>query len=51
MTYESNQYLLKYSDDSTLISLMSNSDVDGLVGWCDESHLIINTDKVLPLVI
>ena len=46
-----NQFLLKYSDDSTLLTLSTKFDdptlyqgnVDWLVEWCDKNALIINT--------
>ena len=58
-TCQSNQFLLKYSDDSTLISLMSDSDdpiqyqhssVNRLVEWCDKNNLIINTKKTEDII-
>ena len=57
-TCEPNQFLLKYSDDSTLIALMTVSDdprqyqcsVDRLVDWCDNRHLIINTKKTEEII-
>ena len=47
-----NQYLLKYSDDSTLMTLFTQSEdhtlyqgnVDWLVEWGDKNLLIINTE-------
>lgn len=58
-TCEPNQFLRKYSNDSTLISLMTDSDddprqyqrsTDRLVDWCDKSHVIINTKETEEII-
>ncbi len=49
-----NQYILKYSDDTVLISVLNASDspvlhqqgVTKLVEWCENNDLDINTSKL-----
>lgn len=53
-----NQFLLKYSDDSTLLTLfkrtgdpiLCQSNVDWLVHWCDKNALIINIVKTEEVI-
>lgn len=53
-----NQYILKYSDDTALISLLRSSDSPGLhqhgvnkvIEWSDNNALVINTKKTEEIV-
>ncbi|KAL2103161.1 hypothetical protein ACEWY4_000029 [Coilia grayii] len=53
-----NQFLFKYSDDSTLVTLFTKTDdgslyqndVDWLIEWCDNNYLIINTGKTEEVI-
>ncbi len=53
-----NQYILKYSDDTVLISVLNASDspvlhqqgVTKLVEWCENNDLDINTSKTEEII-
>ena len=54
-----NQYLIKFSDDTVILSLLTSKDnisshttgVDRFVEWCDEHHLQINVTKTQEIVV
>lgn len=53
-----NQYILKYSDDTVLISVLNDGDSPGfhqqgvtkLVEWCENNDLVINTSKTEEII-
>lgn len=54
-----NQYVIKFSDDTVILSLLTSKDnisshttgVDRFVEWCDEHHLQINVKKTQEIVV
>lgn len=59
MCSNNNQYILKFSDDTVLLSLLTersnlgihSAAVEDLVAWCDAHRLQINTSKTVEMVI
>ncbi len=51
-----NQYILKYSDDTVLTSVLNDGDSPGfhqeskLVEWCENNDLVINTNKTEEII-
>ena len=51
------RYLVKYGDDSALISLLSGSHnnhgdaLQDFVDWCDDSYLELNVLKIKELIV
>ncbi len=51
-----NQYILKYSDDTVLTSVLNDGDSPGfhqvskLVEWCENNDLVINTSKTEEII-
>ena len=56
---QANQYVIKFSDDTVILSLLTSEDnisshttgVDRFVRWCDEHHLQINVKKTQEIVV
>ena len=53
-----NNTIVKFADDTTVVGLISNGDesayrdeVERLVGWCRENNLLLNTAKTKELVV
>ena len=54
-----NQYVIKFSDDAVILSLLSSKGdivshtcgVDRFVEWCDQNHLVINVKKTEEVII
>jgi len=59
ISHEPNQYIVKFSDDTVLLSLLNKESslyvhqvaVDRFVGWCDSHQLHINTQKTVEMLV
>ena len=55
----SNQYVIKFSDDTVILSLLTSksdilshtSGVNRFVEWCDRNYVMINTDKTEEIIV
>ena len=53
-----NQYVIKFSDDTVILSLLSSQSdphshtagVDRYAEWCDQNYLMINTKKTEEVI-
>ena len=54
-----NNYIIKYSDDTVILSLLQKdhdilayqSEIENFVRWCNVNHLIINASKTKEMII
>ena len=53
-----NNYMVKFADDTVLLSLLHNMDpsvyqdeIDLFIKWCDTNHLILNVTKTQEMVL
>ncbi|XDV36635.1 hypothetical protein PO909_006381 [Leuciscus waleckii] len=59
ITFEPNQYIVKFSDDTVLLSLLTKGNninihqvaIDKFVDWCDSHQLHINTIKTMEMLV